>query len=409
MSTRHERQANKSQNEQNLKVLSELLKRPDNKLCADCKSKDPRWASWNLGIFVCMRCAGIHRSLGVHISKMKSVDLDTWTQDQVVNMERWGNARANLYWEASMTGSHEPTGNLEFWIRQKYETKKWARPGGIPDPATLGAPGATAAPQPTPQPQQAPKVQQVVAPPVVPQRDTNPFPSTTFPAPSVVPSSIAPLPAPAPSAKAELFAAFAPAPTPTAQAAPQTAQPMQPAVPDFKSGIMSLYGPPAGAQPQAPQVQGWASFASAPAPAPMATQPVVGMPGMGTPAFGAFAQPASQSSFPAFGAPAPAPAPGAAPSLFPTVPTLPAAQQQQQQQQHRGSFGQFAAAPAMPFQQAPVSPGGFGAFGAAPLTPSPAQVSPPGQPAVGGGWAAFGQQAGQPGAPGGGIPAMMWN
>ena len=43
----------------------------------------PRWVSWNLGIFVCIRCAGIHRNLGVHISKVKSVNLDSWTPHQV--------------------------------------------------------------------------------------------------------------------------------------------------------------------------------------------------------------------------------------------------------------------------------------------------------------------------------------
>ena len=43
----------------------------------------PRWASWNIGVFVCIRCAGIHRNLGVHISKMKSVNLDTWAPDQI--------------------------------------------------------------------------------------------------------------------------------------------------------------------------------------------------------------------------------------------------------------------------------------------------------------------------------------
>ena len=43
----------------------------------------PRWASWNLGIFLCIRCAGIHRNLGVHITKVKSVNLDTWTPEQV--------------------------------------------------------------------------------------------------------------------------------------------------------------------------------------------------------------------------------------------------------------------------------------------------------------------------------------
>ena len=43
----------------------------------------PRWVSWNLGVLLCIRCSGIHRSLGVHISKVKSVNLDTWTSDQL--------------------------------------------------------------------------------------------------------------------------------------------------------------------------------------------------------------------------------------------------------------------------------------------------------------------------------------
>lgn len=46
-------------------------------------SVGPRWASWNLGIFICIRCAGIHRNLGVHISRVKSVNLDQWTQEQI--------------------------------------------------------------------------------------------------------------------------------------------------------------------------------------------------------------------------------------------------------------------------------------------------------------------------------------
>ena len=43
----------------------------------------PRWASWNIVCFLCLRCAGIHRRMGTHISKVKSVNLDTWTEEQI--------------------------------------------------------------------------------------------------------------------------------------------------------------------------------------------------------------------------------------------------------------------------------------------------------------------------------------
>lgn len=53
-----------------LALVMELLKEEENKYCADCEAKQPRWASWNLGVFLCIRCAGLHRNLGVHISKV---------------------------------------------------------------------------------------------------------------------------------------------------------------------------------------------------------------------------------------------------------------------------------------------------------------------------------------------------
>ncbi|ODQ44779.1 hypothetical protein PICMEDRAFT_36812, partial [Pichia membranifaciens NRRL Y-2026] len=83
--------------------LMQLLQEPCNKHCADCKtSRNPRWASWNLGMFICIRCSGIHRSLGTHISRVKSVDLDSWTDEQTESMCSWGNKRANAYWESKL-------------------------------------------------------------------------------------------------------------------------------------------------------------------------------------------------------------------------------------------------------------------------------------------------------------------
>lgn len=59
----------RAQTEANAKLLRSLVKHPDNKVCVDCKKNDPRWASWNIGCFLCIRCSGIHRSMGTHISK----------------------------------------------------------------------------------------------------------------------------------------------------------------------------------------------------------------------------------------------------------------------------------------------------------------------------------------------------
>ena len=103
---------------------------------------DPRWASWNLGIFVCIRCSGIHRGMGTHISRVKSVDLDAWTDEQLQSVLKWGNARANKYWEAKLAPGHVPSeAKIENFIRTKYESKRWVMEGPMPDPSTLDAEG----------------------------------------------------------------------------------------------------------------------------------------------------------------------------------------------------------------------------------------------------------------------------
>ncbi|XP_045429084.1 stromal membrane-associated protein 1 isoform X6 [Pipistrellus kuhlii] len=83
MATRSCREKAQKLNEQHQLILSKLLREEDNKYCADCEAKGPRWASWNIGVFICIRCAGIHRNLGVHISRVKSVNLDQWTPEQI--------------------------------------------------------------------------------------------------------------------------------------------------------------------------------------------------------------------------------------------------------------------------------------------------------------------------------------
>ncbi|KAK8643875.1 hypothetical protein V6N13_013152 [Hibiscus sabdariffa] len=114
----------KELNARHRKIIEGLLKLPENRECADCKAKGPRWASVNLGIFICMQCSGIHRSLGVHISKVRSATLDTWLPEQVAFIQSMGNEKANSYWEAELPPNYDRVG-IENFIRAKYEEKRW--------------------------------------------------------------------------------------------------------------------------------------------------------------------------------------------------------------------------------------------------------------------------------------------
>ena len=120
--------------------FAKLLSDPSNNLCADCGSKSPRWASWNLGSFICIRCSGIHRKLGVHITKVKSVTLDKWTDEQLDSMKNGGNAKVNAMYNpgnvaldpAALASGSDADRRLEQYIRDKYEYKRLMN-GAVPN------------------------------------------------------------------------------------------------------------------------------------------------------------------------------------------------------------------------------------------------------------------------------------
>nr|XP_025956419.1 arf-GAP with coiled-coil, ANK repeat and PH domain-containing protein 3 isoform X7 [Dromaius novaehollandiae] len=123
--------------ERNMKgetILQRVQSIPGNDQCCDCGQPDPRWASINLGILLCIECSGIHRSLGVHCSKVRSLTLDSWEPELLKLMCELGNSTMNQIYEAQCEelGLKKPTAgssrqDKETWIKVKYVEKKFLK------------------------------------------------------------------------------------------------------------------------------------------------------------------------------------------------------------------------------------------------------------------------------------------
>ncbi|MEW5316635.1 MAG: hypothetical protein WDW38_007994 [Sanguina aurantia] len=99
-----------------LTILRELQKKPENRVCVDCDTKNPQWASVSYGTFMCLECSGQHRGLSVQISFVRSVTMDSWSAIQLKKMQCGGNEQLNDIMQQYGLSKHTP-------IKEKYFSK----------------------------------------------------------------------------------------------------------------------------------------------------------------------------------------------------------------------------------------------------------------------------------------------
>ncbi|XP_063208479.1 arf-GAP with dual PH domain-containing protein 2 [Chroicocephalus ridibundus] len=131
--------------DRNKSLLLELQRATDtgNGRCADCGEPDPEWASYKLGIFICLNCSGIHRNLP-QISRVKSLRLDFWENDLIEFMKKHGNLCAKAKYEAKVPPYYYIPRSCdclvlrEQWIRAKYEREEFVATRICQDPCSAG-------------------------------------------------------------------------------------------------------------------------------------------------------------------------------------------------------------------------------------------------------------------------------
>ncbi|XP_055037636.2 arf-GAP with SH3 domain, ANK repeat and PH domain-containing protein 1 isoform X3 [Misgurnus anguillicaudatus] len=114
-------------------IIDDVLRMPGNEVCCDCGAPDPKWLSTNLGILTCIECSGIHREMGVHISRIQSMELDKLGTAELLLAKNVGNSSFNEIMEGNLpcpspkpTPASDMTARKEF-INAKYVDHKFAR------------------------------------------------------------------------------------------------------------------------------------------------------------------------------------------------------------------------------------------------------------------------------------------
>ncbi|XP_074607779.1 arf-GAP with SH3 domain, ANK repeat and PH domain-containing protein 2-like isoform X2 [Acropora palmata] len=117
------------------RIVKQVQRLPGNDTCADCSGKDPTWLATNLGVLLCIECSGIHREMGVHISRIRSIELDKLGTVELLQAKAVGNGGFNEIMEATLDYNEKPTASSNMderkeFIRAKYIQHKYAIKSG---------------------------------------------------------------------------------------------------------------------------------------------------------------------------------------------------------------------------------------------------------------------------------------
>ncbi|XP_046689983.1 arf-GAP with SH3 domain, ANK repeat and PH domain-containing protein 1 isoform X5 [Silurus meridionalis] len=107
-------------------IIDDVLRIPGNEVCCDCGAADPKWLSTNLGILTCIECSGIHREMGVHISRIQSMELDKLGTSELLLAKNVGNSNFNEIMEGNLPfPSPKPTSSSDMTIRKEFINAKY--------------------------------------------------------------------------------------------------------------------------------------------------------------------------------------------------------------------------------------------------------------------------------------------
>ncbi|XP_066268701.1 arf-GAP with SH3 domain, ANK repeat and PH domain-containing protein 2-like isoform X7 [Branchiostoma lanceolatum] len=108
-------------------IISEVKRMPGNGQCCDCNAPDPTWLSTNLGVLLCIECSGVHRALGVHISRTQSLELDVLNTSELLLARTVGNMGFNDIMESRLDPSQKPTANSTMEERKEFIHEKYVQ------------------------------------------------------------------------------------------------------------------------------------------------------------------------------------------------------------------------------------------------------------------------------------------